>query len=194
MWATTLAWGRNAEPDHASNAVLLETNLTVDDRDTWFGRFEIVGKSAHDLAIAESPETFAVSKLQAGYTRYLRAWNRWQPGVGGTVSAGFVPDQLQAAYGGRLNVGFGVFLTLRPAAMTMMMTHGAQGAAPSGRTMVMVQTSLDPSKLSCSPTIDPKTAAKTTYQGKTYYFCSVKDRDEFLRDPAMSLSMMPPKQ
>jgi YHS domain-containing protein len=60
--------------------------------------------------------------------------------------------------------------------------------------MVMVQTALDPAKLSCSPRIDPKEAPKTTYQGKTYYFCSVKERDEFLKDPAMSLSMMPPKQ
>ena len=67
------------------------------------------------------------------------------------------------------------------------------GAAPAGH-MVMVQTAFDPAKLSCSQTIDPKTAAKTTYQGKTYYFCSAKDRDEFLTDPAMSLSMMPPKQ
>jgi YHS domain-containing protein len=193
LWATTVAWGRNAEPDHASNAVLLETNVTVDDRDTWFGRFEIVGKSAHDLAVAASPDNFAVSKVQAGYTRYLSAWNGWQPGVGGTVSAGFVPDRLQTAYGGRVNVGFGLFLTLRPAAM--MMTHRTSGAAPApaGGTMVMVQTALDPSKLSCSPKIDPKTAAKTTYQRKTYYFCSVKDRDEFLTNPAMSLSMRPPK-
>ena len=65
---------------------------------------------------------------------------------------------------------------------------------PAGHTMVMVQTALDPVKLSCSPRIDPKDAAKTMYQGKTYYFCSVKERDEFLTDPAMSLSMMPPKQ
>lgn len=65
---------------------------------------------------------------------------------------------------------------------------------PGGRTMVTVQTVLDPAKLSCSPKIDPKAAAQTTYQGKTYYFCSAKERDEFLRDPAMSLSMMPPKQ
>ena len=69
------------------------------------------------------------------------------------------------------------------------------GAAqqPAGH-MVMVQTAFDPAKLACSPKIDPKGAAKTTYQGKTYYFCSAKDRDEFLTDPAMSLSMMPPKQ
>ena len=67
----------------------------------------------------------------------------------------------------------------------------AAAAAPRP-TMVMVQTAFDPIKLTCSPKIDPKAAAKTTYQGKTYYFCSAKDRDEFLTDPAMSLSMMPP--
>ena len=64
----------------------------------------------------------------------------------------------------------------------------------AGATMVMVQTALDPAKLSCSPGIEPTEAPKATFQGKTYYFCSVKERDEFLTNPAMSLSMMPPKQ
>jgi hypothetical protein len=68
-WATTLAWGRNAEPSHASNALLLETNLTFDDRDTWFGRFEVVGKSAHDLAVGESLDSFTVAKIQGEGTR-----------------------------------------------------------------------------------------------------------------------------
>jgi YHS domain-containing protein len=195
IWATTMAWGRNAEPDHASNAVLLETNLTFDDRDTWFGRFEVVGKSAHDLAVGESPDSFTVAKLQGGCTRYLTAWNGLQPGLGASVSAGVVPERLQPVYGNRVNVGFGVFLTLRPTAM-MMMTHSGSGAAqqPAGQTMVMVQTAFDPAKLSCSPKIDPKEAATTTHQGKIYYFCSVKERDAFLTNPAMSLSMMPPKQ
>jgi YHS domain-containing protein len=79
----------------------------------------------------------------------------------------------------------------------MPMMHSVPATAdqpPAGSTMVMVQTALDPAKLSCSSAIDPKTVARTTYEGKTYYFCSVKERDEFLRDPAMSLSMMPPKQ
>ena len=58
--------------------------------------------------------------------------------------------------------------------------------------MVMVMTALDPTKLKCQSKIDPKTAAKTTYKGKTYYFCSEKERDEFLTDPDMSLSMRPP--
>jgi hypothetical protein len=124
MWATTLAWGRNAEPGHASNAVLLETNLTFDDRDTWFGRFEVAGKSAHDLAVEESVESFIVAKLQGGFTRYLEAWNGLQPGLGGSVSAGLVSQRLQPLYGSRVNLGFGVFLTLRPAATTM--AHDAQ--------------------------------------------------------------------
>ena len=82
-------------------------------------------------------------------------------------------------------------MTLRPTAMVM---HAGTGAANAGRTMVMVQTALDPAKLSCSPKMDPKEAPNTTYQGKIYYFCSVKERDDFLTNPSMSLSMMPPKQ
>ena len=65
----------------------------------------------------------------------------------------------------------------------------APSASPK---MVMVMTSLDPAKLQCQAKIDPKTAAKTTYKGKTYYFCSEKERDEFLTDPEVSLSMRPP--
>jgi hypothetical protein len=117
LWSTTVAWGRNAELHHASNAVLIETNVTFDDRDTWFARFEAVGKSAHDLAVPEPPESFTVSKLQGGYTRYSSAWRGVQAGAGSALSAGFVPDTLEEAYGRRVNVGFGVFLTLRPAAI-----------------------------------------------------------------------------
>jgi YHS domain-containing protein len=191
IWATTIGWGRNQESGHSSGAFLIETNLTFDDRDTWFGRFEAASKTAHDLAVAESSDDFAVAKLQAGYTRYFSAWQGFKAGVGVSVSAGFVPKRLEPVYGSRINGGFGVFVTLRPAAMLM---HEGNGAANAGHAMVMVQTALDPAKLSCSPKIDPTEAPKTMYQGKTYYFCSMKDRDEFLTDPAMSLSMMPPKQ
>jgi hypothetical protein len=123
LWATTVAWGRNAEPDHSSNALLLETTLTFEDRDSFFGRYESVGKSAHDLAVPEPPESFTVAKLQGGYTRYFRARRGFQAGVGGAVSAGFVPPTLQAAYGSRVNGGFGVFLTVRPAAASSHVFH-----------------------------------------------------------------------
>ena len=123
IWATTIAWGRNAE-DHATNALLLETNLTLADRDTWFGRFEIVGKTAHDLDVphslvhdVEGSETFTVAKLQGGYTRYVATWTGLRAGIGATASMGVVPSTLESVYGGRVNPGAGVFLTVRPAVM-----------------------------------------------------------------------------
>jgi hypothetical protein len=119
IWASTVAWGRNAQPEHSSNALLLETNLTFDDRDTWFGRFEVVGKSAHDLVVP-GEGIFTVGKLQGGYIRYLSTWMGLKPGLGMSASVGLVPDSLTAVYGGRVNVGFGVFATIRPAAMAMM--------------------------------------------------------------------------
>jgi hypothetical protein len=125
IWATTLAWGRNEEQDHTSNAALIETNVTLNERDTWYGRFEGAGKSAHDLDAAEPPSDFAVSKLQGGYSRYLPAWHGFQPGAGAGISVGIVPETLRRVYGSRTNVGFAVYLTLRPAAIT----HPAATAA-----------------------------------------------------------------
>jgi YHS domain-containing protein len=106
-------------------------------------------------------------------------------------SIGFVPNELRSAYGGRANVGGGIFVTLRPAIMAPG-THTGQPHV--GGAMIMVQTALDPAKLSCSPAIDPATAPSVMYGGKTYFFCSTHDRDIFLKDPKMSLSMSPPKQ
>ena len=119
IWATTFGWGRDQEPgSQGTNALLAETSLTLDERDSWFGRFELSQKSGHDLAI-ESNEIFTVAKLQAGYTRYLSAWRDLRPGVGAGLSAGFVPASLKPFYGGRATFGFAVFVTLRPADMSM---------------------------------------------------------------------------
>ena len=118
IWATTAAWGRNAEEGHATNAFLVETNLTKRDRDTWFGRFEVTGKTAHDLALAHDDEgVFSVAKLQGGYTRYFQPRGGFVPGVGGALSFGIVPESLTTAYGRRLNTGVALFVTLRPRAM-----------------------------------------------------------------------------
>jgi len=116
IWATTVGWGLNTEESHASNAMLIETNVTLDRRNTWFGRFEIVGKSAHDLVVPEPPDAFTVARLQGGYTRYLAAWSGFQPGFGASASLGIVPESLSAVYGSRTNAGFALYLTLRPAA------------------------------------------------------------------------------
>ena len=65
IWATTIGWGRNEESGHASNALLIETNLTFDERDTWFARFEAANKTAHDLAVAESADAFTDTEEMA---------------------------------------------------------------------------------------------------------------------------------
>jgi hypothetical protein len=126
IWATTAAWGRNEETAHATNALLVETNVTFADRDTWFGRFEIVGKTAHDLDLphslihdVEGRETFTVAKLQGGYTRHFTTWKGLRPGIGISASAGVVPSALESVYGNRVNAGVGLFFTVRPAVMRM---------------------------------------------------------------------------
>jgi YHS domain-containing protein len=216
IWATTVGWGRNDESGHASNALLIETSVTLYDRDSWFGRFEAVSKSAHDLAIDEPGESFTLAKLQAGYTRYLSAWNGLKPGVGAAVSAGFVPARLENVYGSRINAGFGLFLALRPAAMARPMTHGAaplehsqqatppqvdhsrHTAPPAPGTTPPNETTAGEPRLpvteaqrvidpACAATIELATAPKATYQRKVYYFCSRADRDEFVKDPVAYL-------
>ena len=114
IWASTIGWSRNQEPESdGTNAFLTETNATLDERDTWFGRFELSEKSGHDLGI-ESNELFTVAKLEGGYTRYFGAWNGLTPGIGAGLSANVVPRSLEPSYGRRVNIGFAVFLTLRP--------------------------------------------------------------------------------
>lgn len=70
----------------------LETSVTLRERHSWFGRFEVGGKPAHDLDVDVH---------------------------GGSLSLGFVPRALEAEYGSRANLGFGLFVTLRPAAHGM---------------------------------------------------------------------------
>jgi hypothetical protein len=114
IWATTVAWGLNADEDHATHALLVETNLTKRARDTWFGRFEVAGKTAHDLALTDGDDVFTVAKLQGGYTRYFAGRAGFAPGLGGALSFGIVPESLAAVYGRRVNTGIAVFLTVRP--------------------------------------------------------------------------------
>jgi hypothetical protein len=119
IWASTAGWGRNQEPgEDATNALLVETNFTVNEQDAWSGRFELSQKSGHDLAI-ERHDLFTVARLQGGYTRYFPAWNLLRPGIGAALSTGIVPKSLESVYGSRTNLGFAFFVTLRPAAREM---------------------------------------------------------------------------
>jgi hypothetical protein len=128
IWATTMAYGVNGGSevvpgevvDLVTHALLLETTLTIDDRDTWFGRFEIVGKPGHDLHVHEAPVTiFTVAKLQAGYVRTFWTGRGIAAGLGGSASVSIVPPALESRYSGRFAPGFGVFLSVRPSRQMM---------------------------------------------------------------------------
>lgn len=119
FWASTVAWGRNVEDAEATDALLVETNLTLRETDSWFGRFEVACKPGEDLDVPDTQGIFTVAKLHAGYTRYFAEWRGLKPGVGGSISAGIVPRALQSAYGNRVNMGLALFVTLRPAAHQM---------------------------------------------------------------------------
>lgn len=128
VWATTLAYGVNAGPEViagrrfglTTHAGLLESALTLGERQPWFGRAELVGKPAHDLHAHEfGPAVFTVAKLEAGYIRHLGRWHQLIPGVGGMVSANVVPDALAPRYAGRIAPGVAIFLNVRPARHAM---------------------------------------------------------------------------
>ncbi|HEY1303858.1 MAG TPA: hypothetical protein VGF24_09945 [Vicinamibacterales bacterium] len=122
-WATTLAFGVNSGAEiiptgtfeATTAAALLETSLIVDERQTYFGRAEIVQKPADDLHAHEfGAQVFTIAKLQGGYMRSLTTWAGIATGVGGSVSVSLVPPELAPRYDGRVAPGFSVFVNLQP--------------------------------------------------------------------------------
>lgn len=126
--ATTLAYGVNSERaiipgdliHQTTHAVLLESSATAGERHTWFGRLEVVGKPAGSLHADEYiRQVFPVGKLGVGYVHHLKPWNGLLPGVGASVTASIVPELLAPRYGGRIALGLGLFVTVRPRQMSM---------------------------------------------------------------------------
>jgi hypothetical protein len=115
FWATTAAWGRNIASDGSTDSVVAESTFTLRDRDTVFGRFEVGSRPQHAFNFHGLGGNYTVSKLQAGYVRYLPVAYGLQSGIGMTVSTGLVAEPIEGIYGGRANAGFGVFFTMRPA-------------------------------------------------------------------------------
>jgi hypothetical protein len=132
-WAATLGAGLNsgreiipgAVLEARTVAILLESNLSVQDRHTFFGRAEIVEKPAHDLHAHEyADRIFTVGKLQAGYVRYFGTRSGVMPGIGGTVAVSVLPGELETRYYGRVVPSFGIFCVLHPSRHRMPPTSG----------------------------------------------------------------------
>jgi hypothetical protein len=132
IWASTVAWGANIEHDNTTHALLAESGLTLRERDLFFARVEVVGKTGHDLALPDPSggalrdETFTLGKLALGYTRQLGPVLGLVPGVGGGASLGLVPRSLERYYRRTAVGGLAVFVSLRPAPMAGMTiaSHG----------------------------------------------------------------------
>lgn len=129
LWATTLAYGANHEtsvvPDGVvegtTHAALVESRVTMPGGvHSWFGRFDLVGKPAHDLHVHEYiTSVFTVGKLQIGYLRQLSPVKGWRPGIGAHLNLSVVPSLLAPRYGGRVIPGLGVYFNLQPALSAM---------------------------------------------------------------------------
>lgn len=100
-WQTTAAWGmNNNSPGHTSNALLLETSVSWQDKHTVFGRAEWVQKG--ELFEAPAPEAgneYNVGKLSVGYIRDIPLAKHLKLGVGGLASVYALPAGLDSSYG-----------------------------------------------------------------------------------------------
>jgi hypothetical protein len=122
IWASTLVWGRNDHDDESTDALLVESNLNLAERDILFARAEWVEKSGEDLVL-ETPtldhEIFDVSSVTLGYARQFTGFAGLVPAVGISASISFVPRDLEAFYGSGSPTSFAVFVSLRPKPMAM---------------------------------------------------------------------------
>lgn len=116
LWATTAAWGRNAEDALATSAWLAETSFESSARDTWYGRFEVVGKTAAELSLAGLPPDVVldVAKTQVGYTRWVWKGRGARVGLGGYAAVSRVPVAASIAYGSQFPGEVAVYLNVRP--------------------------------------------------------------------------------
>lgn len=128
VWATTVAAGLNIAREtivgvpvqQQTAALMAESSVSVSDRQTFFGRAEVLGMPAHHLHAADlGTGILTVGKLQAGYLLHLGSLKGMVPGIGATAAISLLPPALASRYGGGVAPGFGVFVNLRPARHAM---------------------------------------------------------------------------
>lgn len=115
LWATTIAWGRNAARGEASQEWLAETAVDVTRRDLIFARAEWTQKSFEDLAI-DGPDAgvAGVLKIEGGYTRWIAASAGVRVGIGGVGGFARLPADMAASYGTSTPLEAALFLRVTP--------------------------------------------------------------------------------
>ncbi len=123
--ASTLAWGRNSTREHATNAVLGETQTTRGSS-TWFARGEFGQKTSDDLVVPGN-DVFKLASAQLGISQVIGTMQSMKLSVGGALTLAILPDRLSNVYGKRSPAGFVVFVNVFPRAMaSMQMHHGRE--------------------------------------------------------------------
>ncbi len=103
-----------------SSSLLAESELSVDNRNSFIVRAEYVAKSAVELVLDTAPFGFApgrrfdVGELSLGYVREVKTWTRGTLGIGLLGTVNFVPVALQNAYGSMNPLGAMIFVRVRP--------------------------------------------------------------------------------
>ena len=140
QWATSFVLGANRHGDGErgwTKALLAESELIADRFNTFFGRAELVEKNGEELQLPGFTEddVFNVTSLSLGYIRELGRARGMTLGLGFRGNVGFIPRDLEPAYGSRTPAGFAVFLRLRPYKNTSAAMGGhsmPMGGGPAG--------------------------------------------------------------
>jgi len=110
-WSTTLAWGRRSGEHAQFDAVALESAVGLGGW-TLFGRAEYAENDELVGAGGHHGPTFNVGKASLGVIRDFRVAPNVRLGIGGLYSISFVPEPLEALYGGEPHGGM-TFIRLR---------------------------------------------------------------------------------
>lgn len=115
-WATSLVWGQTDNTHEGkTESILVETNYQHE-RDTVYGRWELVEKSGHELVLAqrELDEIFTLNAISIGYLRDISHGSNIDIGLGGQVTINLWPGELDRYYGSGPGYGFEIFARVRP--------------------------------------------------------------------------------
>jgi hypothetical protein len=116
-WSSSLIYGANAvQGSPLANSALIETDVSLDGVNTFFGRAELVQKSAQDLAVADQSESqrYDIGAITLGYSREIMRAHGLTLGASILGTLDMVPDALAAVYGTHNPKGYAIFLRLRP--------------------------------------------------------------------------------
>lgn len=116
----TLIWGRNLEITPL-DSFLLEARYDPDGSNVPFFRLERVDKSAHDLAVPDTPsyQAYTVHEAVLGFAHHFPTLGPLEPALGVRGSLAIVPAELSGLYGGRVQPGVYVYLLVQAARMRM---------------------------------------------------------------------------